>query len=168
MLINWISSGRLTDTFDEFLVKESGSITKKQLDLDFTDEYWDRRYTVSLVEIPSTRSRCSPLLFGYVRSSATEAPSPPPSVAKLLRAPAFPPLARAPSRTSDRGSQAGRAYRDFSSSGSTRSCSRASTSTSSGSAECRPQGPGRVGSRTVGWASGGRRGWWICRTRSEY
>lgn len=57
MLVDWISSGRLTDVFDEFLVKEAGSITKKQLDLDFTDEYWERRYTVR----PTPRPSLSPL-----------------------------------------------------------------------------------------------------------
>ncbi|KAL7412307.1 Spc98 family-domain-containing protein [Mrakia frigida] len=46
MLIDWISSGHLTDKYEEFMVKEATSITKKQLDLDFTDEYWERRYTL--------------------------------------------------------------------------------------------------------------------------
>lgn len=46
MLIDWISSGHLTDKYEEFMVKEATSITKKQLDSDFTDEYWERRYTV--------------------------------------------------------------------------------------------------------------------------
>lgn len=49
MLTEWVSSGRLRDTHEEFMVREATSITKKQLDLDFTDEYWDRRYTVSTV-----------------------------------------------------------------------------------------------------------------------
>lgn len=47
MLIMWITSGHLSDPFDEFMVKESGHITKGVLESDYTDEYWERRYTVS-------------------------------------------------------------------------------------------------------------------------
>jgi gamma-tubulin complex component 2 len=48
MLVDWISSGHLTDKYDEFLVREATSISKKALESDFTDEYWERRYTVRL------------------------------------------------------------------------------------------------------------------------
>lgn len=48
MLVDWISTGHLLDKSEEFMVKEATSITKEQLDLDFTDEYWERRYTVRL------------------------------------------------------------------------------------------------------------------------
>lgn len=47
MLVRWISTGYLVDPFDEFMVKESGHITKGVLESDYTDEYWERRYTVS-------------------------------------------------------------------------------------------------------------------------
>jgi gamma-tubulin complex component 2 len=47
MLIRWITTGHLSDPFDEFMVKESGHITKGVLESDYTDEYWERRYTVS-------------------------------------------------------------------------------------------------------------------------
>lgn len=46
MLIRWITTGHLSDPFDEFMVKESGHITKGVLESDYTDEYWERRYTV--------------------------------------------------------------------------------------------------------------------------
>lgn len=46
MLVGWISTGHLTDKYDEFLVREATSISKKALESDFTDEYWERRYTV--------------------------------------------------------------------------------------------------------------------------
>lgn len=46
MLVKWVSTGHLSDKHEEFLVKETTSISKQQLDLDFTDEYWERRYTV--------------------------------------------------------------------------------------------------------------------------
>lgn len=48
MLLRWITSGHLSDKFDEFMVKESGHITKGVLESDYTDEYWERRYTVSI------------------------------------------------------------------------------------------------------------------------
>ncbi|WWC70294.1 uncharacterized protein I206_104244 [Kwoniella pini CBS 10737] len=46
MLVRWISTGYLLDPFDEFMVKESGHITKGVLESDYTDEYWERRYTL--------------------------------------------------------------------------------------------------------------------------
>jgi gamma-tubulin complex component 2 len=46
MVVRWITSGYLSDPFDEFMVKESGHITKGVLESDYTDEYWERRYTV--------------------------------------------------------------------------------------------------------------------------
>lgn len=49
MLNKWISTGYLSDPFDEFMVKESGHITKGVLESDYTDEYWERRYTVSIL-----------------------------------------------------------------------------------------------------------------------
>ena len=49
MLLRWISTGYLLDPFDEFMVKESGHITKGVLESDYTDEYWERRYTVGAV-----------------------------------------------------------------------------------------------------------------------
>lgn len=51
MLVRWISTGHLADPFDEFMVKESGHITKGVLESDYTDEYWERRYTVSRVTV---------------------------------------------------------------------------------------------------------------------
>lgn len=50
--MDWISTGHLTDSFDEFLVKEDTSITMKQLLFDFTDDYWERRYTVGPLAPP--------------------------------------------------------------------------------------------------------------------
>lgn len=46
ILCGWISKGVLEDPFEEFMVKESKSITKSGLSHDYTDEYWERRYTL--------------------------------------------------------------------------------------------------------------------------
>jgi gamma-tubulin complex component 2 len=54
MLIRWISTGYLSDPFDEFMVKESTHISKSVLESDYTDEYWERRYTVCHQVSPDT------------------------------------------------------------------------------------------------------------------
>lgn len=47
MLRGWITTGRLVDPYEELLVKESRFIDRGILEMDYTDEYWERRYTVS-------------------------------------------------------------------------------------------------------------------------
>ena len=47
MLQMWTRTGRLVDPYEEFCVKEAKFIDRGTLDMDYTDEYWDRRYTVS-------------------------------------------------------------------------------------------------------------------------
>jgi len=46
ILMGWISTGHLADPWDEFIVREGKGITRGGLDMDYTDEYWDRRYTL--------------------------------------------------------------------------------------------------------------------------
>lgn len=55
MLRDWITTGRLQDPYEEFCVKESKFISKGILEVDYTDEYWERRYTVSqsMYRLPS-------------------------------------------------------------------------------------------------------------------
>lgn len=47
MLQKWTRTGTLTDPYEEFCVKESRFINRGTLEMDYTDEYWERRYTVS-------------------------------------------------------------------------------------------------------------------------
>jgi gamma-tubulin complex component 2 len=47
-LQQWTRTGTLTDPYEEFCVKESRFINRGTLEMDYTDEYWERRYTVSL------------------------------------------------------------------------------------------------------------------------
>lgn len=42
----WIRTGKLIDPYEEMCVKESKFIDRGMLDIDYTDEYWERRYTV--------------------------------------------------------------------------------------------------------------------------
>ncbi|KAF9004596.1 gamma-tubulin complex component protein [Cyathus striatus] len=46
MLRQWVSTGRLVDPYEELLVKESKFINRGILEMDYTDEYWERRYTL--------------------------------------------------------------------------------------------------------------------------
>ena len=48
MLRQWTRTGTLADPYEEFCVKESRFINRGTLEMDYTDEYWERRYTVSL------------------------------------------------------------------------------------------------------------------------
>ncbi|KAK7035772.1 spindle pole body component [Favolaschia claudopus] len=58
MLRVWIMTGRLVDPYEELLVKESKFINRGILEMDYTDEYWERRYTLrdgSTLAAPSKR-----------------------------------------------------------------------------------------------------------------
>ncbi|KAI0699788.1 Spc98 family-domain-containing protein [Cerioporus squamosus] len=47
MVQAWIRTGKLVDPYEELMVKESKFINRGTLEMDYTDEYWERRYTVS-------------------------------------------------------------------------------------------------------------------------
>jgi gamma-tubulin complex component 2 len=46
MLNEWLHHGIIKDPHGEFLVREQKSIKRERLEQDYTDEYWDRRYTI--------------------------------------------------------------------------------------------------------------------------
>ncbi|KIY61518.1 hypothetical protein CYLTODRAFT_384578 [Cylindrobasidium torrendii FP15055 ss-10] len=46
MLRTWMSTGTLSDPHDEIMVKEARFINRGILEMDYTDEYWERRYTL--------------------------------------------------------------------------------------------------------------------------
>ncbi|KAJ8072256.1 gamma tubulin complex Spc97/GCP2 subunit Alp4 [Marasmius tenuissimus] len=46
ILKGWVTTGRLVDPYEELLVKESKFINRGILEIDYTDEYWERRYTL--------------------------------------------------------------------------------------------------------------------------
>jgi gamma-tubulin complex component 2 len=52
MLNLWLHHGEINDPHGEFLIKEQRSIRKEKLDEDYTDEYWEKRYTIREGEIP--------------------------------------------------------------------------------------------------------------------
>ncbi|KAK9314915.1 Spc98 family-domain-containing protein [Lipomyces starkeyi] len=52
MLNMWLHRGIIADPFNEFLVKEQKSIRRERLDEDYTDEYWDKRYTLRKDDLP--------------------------------------------------------------------------------------------------------------------
>jgi gamma-tubulin complex component 2 len=55
-LIKWIGTGQLTDPHDEFMIRESRSVDRSSLEQDYTDEYWERKYTLKDVSLASSSS----------------------------------------------------------------------------------------------------------------
>lgn len=52
MLNEWLHHGGIKDPHAEFLIKEQKSIKRERLDQDYTDEYWEKRYTVRDTLVP--------------------------------------------------------------------------------------------------------------------
>lgn len=52
MLALWIHCGIIDDPFQEFLVRESKTIRHETLDRDYTDKYWEKRYTIRKDDLP--------------------------------------------------------------------------------------------------------------------
>ncbi|KAL9610561.1 MAG: hypothetical protein Q9167_004742 [Letrouitia subvulpina] len=52
MLNEWLHHGGIKDPHGEFLIKEQKSIKREKLEEDFTDEYWEKRYTIRDGEVP--------------------------------------------------------------------------------------------------------------------
>ncbi|KAF8342595.1 Spc98 family-domain-containing protein [Cantharellus anzutake] len=46
MIRTWSTTGFLRDPYDELMVKESKSINRGMLEMDYIDEYWEKRYTL--------------------------------------------------------------------------------------------------------------------------
>ncbi|KAH8592902.1 spindle pole body component alp4 [Bisporella sp. PMI_857] len=52
MLNEWLHHGSIKDPHSEFLVREQKSIRRERLEQDYTDEYWERRYTIRDIDVP--------------------------------------------------------------------------------------------------------------------
>ncbi|PNS13890.1 Spindle pole body component alp4 [Sphaceloma murrayae] len=52
MLNEWLHHGNVRDPHQEFLIKEQKSIRRDALEQDYTDEYWEKRYTLRTDVIP--------------------------------------------------------------------------------------------------------------------
>jgi gamma-tubulin complex component 2 len=52
MLNEWLHHGGIKDRHAEFMIKEQKSIRRERLEQDYTDEYWDRRYTTRDADVP--------------------------------------------------------------------------------------------------------------------
>lgn len=52
MLNEWLHYGAIRDPHAEFIIKEQKSIRRERLEQDYTDEYWERRYTIRDNDVP--------------------------------------------------------------------------------------------------------------------
>ena len=52
MLNEWLHHGGIKDPHAEFLIKEQKSIKRERLEEDYTDEYWEKRYTIRDTDVP--------------------------------------------------------------------------------------------------------------------
>ena len=52
MLNEWLHHGSIKDPHGEFLIREQKSINRERLEEDYTDEYWDKRYTIRENDVP--------------------------------------------------------------------------------------------------------------------
>lgn len=52
MLNEWLHHGGIRDPHGEFLIKEQQSIKRERLEEDYTDEYWEKRYTIRDNDVP--------------------------------------------------------------------------------------------------------------------
>ncbi|KAL9098405.1 MAG: hypothetical protein Q9163_005928 [Psora crenata] len=52
MLNEWLHHGGIKDPHAEFLIKEQQSIKREKLEEDYTDEYWEKRYTIRENDVP--------------------------------------------------------------------------------------------------------------------
>lgn len=52
MLNEWLHRGSIRDPHVEFLIREQKSINRDKLEEDFTDAYWEKRYTIRENDVP--------------------------------------------------------------------------------------------------------------------
>lgn len=52
MLNEWLHHGGIKDPHTEFMIKEQQSIRREKLEEDYTDEYWEKRYTIRDSDVP--------------------------------------------------------------------------------------------------------------------
>ena len=64
--MKWIYNGVLDDPFNEFLVEEDVTMNKDNIEKDFNDSYWQKRFTFRDEMIPIFLQKLS-VLFLYLK-----------------------------------------------------------------------------------------------------
>lgn len=52
ILGEWIYQGRIKDTYREFFVEENSGLQKENIQKDYTNAYWEQRYTLNESQVP--------------------------------------------------------------------------------------------------------------------
>lgn len=63
ILGEWIYQGRIKDTYKEFFVSEHSEIRKDNIDSDYTNAYWEFRYTLNESQVPNFLALVAPKIL---------------------------------------------------------------------------------------------------------
>ena len=63
MLINWLCSGYLDDIFNEFMVSINPFFKKENLDENYNELYWEKKYSLNEINIPIFLNKISEEIF---------------------------------------------------------------------------------------------------------
>lgn len=58
LLTLWLTTGVLSDDYDEFGIRERTELDKDNVRRDFNDTYWDERYTIRQQNVPTFLQHC--------------------------------------------------------------------------------------------------------------
>ncbi|XP_076348938.1 gamma-tubulin complex component 2-like isoform X2 [Tachypleus tridentatus] len=63
ILEKWIYKGIISDTYSEFLVEDNELVKKEELPVDYSDDYWEKRYTIRRERIPTFLGRIADMIL---------------------------------------------------------------------------------------------------------
>lgn len=63
ILHQWIHRGNINDPFQEFLVEDNEIINKEDLPLDYSADYWEKRYTIQRDRVPKFLDKLADIIL---------------------------------------------------------------------------------------------------------